>query len=444
MKKESEIQKKKTASLKESLKEGAAANIPVYINDTFIPQLALALKATSFQIGLISAISGLVGPFGQYFGERLMENKTRKQIVSSSVILEILFFIPIAILGYLSFIGFFREYLIYGLIFSYSLLIIFHNLHHPAWFSWMGDLVPEKERGKFFSTRYRIARVTSLIVILFGFMLDAIESEGLVLLGFSSLFIIAAIFRSISLHYMNKQYEPKLKLRKNYYFSIGSFIKRFDEVGKFAFYHALFNGAVMIASPFFAVHMRENLDFSYLTITVISLSQSVFYIIFAPIAGRFSDKYGNVRLFYIGSLLLTLNPLLWIFIKSPIALVFIPQLIVGIANAALAISVTNFMYNMVSKQRRALCISYVNIMTGVAIFFGALLGGLLMNGLTVGFMQPIIVVFLVSTILRFAISFGYISKIKEQEKVKPVPKISVEHPLRTVKHELEWLKHLYR
>ena len=49
----------------------------------------------------------------------------------------------------------------------------------------------------------------------------------------------------------------------------------------------------MIASPFFAVYMLEELKFSYYMYIAVILSSSIFYLLFLPLAGKFSDKYGN-------------------------------------------------------------------------------------------------------------------------------------------------------
>ena len=60
------------------------------------------------------------------------------------------------------------------------LLIVFYCLQigvgaiaGPAWFSWMGDLVPKEKRGKYFGKRNRILQAVTIITMLTaGFLLD--------------------------------------------------------------------------------------------------------------------------------------------------------------------------------------------------------------------------------------------------------------------------------
>ncbi len=375
-----------------------------------------------------------------------MEYFPRKKAVLLLTAVQTLLFIPLALLGYFSWKGYLHANTIYVLIACYTILAIFAGLVYPLWFSWMGDLVPEHQRGIYFGKRHRVGAIAGLLVVVLGLGLDILDTHGLALLGFSALFLIAGVCAACSYFLLKKQYAPPFKLAKGYYFSLFSFLKRFDTVGKFAVYNALFNAAIMIASPFFAVYMRQDLGFNYLTITIVSLSSTIFYILFMPYVGKFSDRYGNVKLFFIGASLLSINPLLWIFIKQPVLLIFIPQVLVGLANAALMIAVTNFTYNMVSPEHRALCISYLNVLTGFGVFIGSLVGGLIISTSTFTFMRPILLVFLISGILRLIVAFGCIAGLREEEKVKQLPSTqpSFTHPFRTLRTELDLLKHLYK
>jgi len=445
MKKEADKQNnsKNNKALSISLKEGAITSIQSNIDATYIPQYTLALNGTSFHVGILSAISGLLNPLASLLGDKLMESKKRKKIVLFSAILQILLFAGIAALGYLMYHNYFKQYLIYALIILYSLLWFIAGIGYPAWFSWIGDLTEKIERGKYFGRRNKILTLVGILLIPVGFILDYFETKGILLLAFSALFLIASLTRTISVYLLIKQYEPKFKLKKNYYFSMFDFLKRFDDVGKFAVYYALFTLVLMLASPFFAVYMREKLQFNYLEITLISLTSSIFYMIFSPLAGKISDKYGNVILLYLGCILLSLNPLLWIFLKDPISLSLIPQLIVGASNAALAISATNYIFNMSSKDRRALCISYMNILYGIGVFIGSLLGGIMLTIMPAYFANPFMIVFAISSLLRFAVSIFFIKRLKETEdRVKKFPKakISLIHPLRTIHSEINLLR----
>ena len=450
MQQEEETQQKLTLKkhgLQQSIKEGTAASLSGGFGSSYITPFALALNSNSFHIGMISSFSELASPLAQLWGSRLMEHHTRKKIVMTFVFLEALMWIPIMSLAYLFWKGIFPEYLPYALIGFYSLLAIFGGTAVPSWFSWMGDIIPEDKKGKYFSKRNRITGTAGVIAALVSaFLLDIFQTKGLALLGFAILFSLATTFRLISFLYFYNQYAPRFKLKKGYYFSMTDFLKRFDNFGKFAVYKAVLYFSLMIAGPFFAVYMLQDLQFSYTTFMIVSLSSSAFYLLSTPFAGKFSDKFGNKRLFHLANFLFVLTPLFWIFLKNPIALIFTTQLVAGIANAALVIGFTNFTYDAVSQQHRGICTAYTNILVGLGIFLGSLTGGFIIKYLHPSFMHPILFVFLISAGLRLLTGFFFLPSIKEEKRVKRLPplRINLTHPFRTIHAEVGWFRSIFK
>jgi len=277
MKKQSKsIEAQKKEALDISIKEGAAAHISTSTGTSYITPFALAMNASPLQIGFLSSFAGLLNPVAQMFGSKMMEETSRKKLVIKTVLYQALMWIPIAILGLLFWQGIFQQHLVTVLIVLYSLFIIFGGLHTPSWYSWMGDLIPDKKRGRYFAKRNKIAGTAGLIAALIaGLVLDAFKTKGLIFIGFAILFASSFTFRLISHVKLKKQYSPDFKLKKGYYFSFWNFIKTYDNFGKFAVFRATFNFALMIASPFFAVYMLNVLGFSYTTFIIVSLSASI-------------------------------------------------------------------------------------------------------------------------------------------------------------------------
>ncbi len=441
------LQRAKQKALKRSINEGAAASFSLSLIGSFTIPFALLLKANPFQIGLLNSLSGLASPISQLFGSKLMERHSRKKIVMAFVLLQALTFLPIAGLSFLAWKGVLPLALPYLLIALFTLSVSFGGFAFPAWFSWMGDLVPPQHKGKYFSIRTRAADSVGLAAVLISsFVLDAFKTKGLALFGFSVIFFTAFIFRTISYAYFKKQYSPPLKLKKDYYFSFWSFLKRFDNFGKYAVYSFFFYFSMSLASPFFAVYMLQDLQFSYVTFTLVSISGGVFYLLLMPLAGKFSDKFGNVKLFYIGTFAFAITPILWVLLKSPLSLIFIPQLIAGIGNAALIISFTNFTYDSVSQQKRGICAAYTNLLVGLGIFLGSIIGGAIIKFAPINFMNPILFVFIISAALRFLSGAIFIPFIKDERKIKKLPPIqlNIAHPLRSVQGEVHWFKAVFR
>lgn len=413
----------KQKALKISIEEGAASSFGNDLGNSLITPLATEIGASALHIGLINSFSGLVSPLAQIKGDRLMEKYSRKKIVTLNVLRQALTWLPIAAIGILYSLNIIRGYLPWVLIILYALLSNFGGLANAPWFSWMGDLVKKDERGKYFGKRNLYIGISSTVaLILGGLILNYSKSIGFVFIGFGFLFVLSFLFRFISFIYLKKQYEPKFKLSKKSYFSFFAFIKRYDNFGKFAVYQAFFNFALMIASPFFAFYMLKNLGYEnkYFLYMIVSLSSTFFYLVFTPLAGKFSDKYGNLRLMWISNICFTLNPILWIFVKTPLMIIFIPQLVSGIANAALSISVSNYVYDSTSREKAGICVAYTNLLIGIGTFLGSIVGGVLISYVSLSWASSFFFLFAIAAILRLSVALFFLPKIKEVKRVSRI------------------------
>jgi MFS family permease len=416
----SEAEKKKT-SLVTSIKEGSAAGAASDLGSSLITPLATELGANALHIGFLNALSGISSPLSMIKGDRLMEKSSRKSIVTRYVLWQALMWIPIALLGLLYYKHILTGFLPWALVILYTILISFGGIAHPAWFSWMGDIVDEKTKGKYFSKRNVITGTIGVIAMLLGgWALKYFKSVGMVFIGFGILFFFCLIFRLISRSYLKKIYEPKFKLEKKDYFSFWAFLKRYDDFGKFAVYQAFFNFAIMIASPFFAFYMLKNLGFesNYLMYMIVNFAGTAFYLLFTPLVGRFSDKYGNLGLMYVSNILFALNPIIWIFVKTPLTIIFIPQVVSGLANAAMTIGITNYTYDGVSPPKRGLCTAYTNLLIGLGTLVGSLIGGYLIRTLHSSAMNSFFIVFIIAAAARLLVGLFFLPQLKEMRKVR--------------------------
>lgn len=423
MKSEKE-EKEKTMKL--SVREGSSASVMTGLGDYFIvPFATKVLNASSFQIGALSGLSSFLPPLFQIMGSKLIERHSRKKIIITFVTLQALMWIPILLLSLLLWKNLFVAYLPTILIIFYTIYAIFGAIAGPAWFSLMGDIVPDDKRGKYFGNRHKITNTVLIIsTILGGFLLDYFTTRGLILIGFSIFFFLACVFRLISAGLFNKHYEPKLKLEKDYYFTLLQFIKKAPSTnfGKFVIFVSLFYIGVMVGGPFISVYMLKSLNLSFTTYMIINMSASVATLLFMPIWGRFADKYGNRQLLKIGSFLVGIMPVLWIFSGNPIYLIFVPQLVSGVGWAAFNLGASNFIYDSVSQSKRALCVTYYNILVGVGILLGSFAGGLLAKYISLGFINTFFILFLISGILRLGSAWIMLKRIEEIRGVKKVSK----------------------
>ena len=412
------LEKEKTMKL--SIKEGCSASVMSGMGTDYISPFLLALNASNSQIGLLSSIPGLISPLSQIFGSKLMEKYSRKKIVFLSVVLQSLMWIPILSLALLLWKNLFVEYLPITLIIFYTLFSVFGSIGGPAWFSMLGDIVPDKIRGKYFSKRGRICGIIALLsTISAAFLLDIFKTHGYVLFGFALIFSIACIFRLISSYYFKQHYDPKFKLDDGYYFSLWQFIKKApsNNFGKFSLFVSLFYVGVMISSPFFGAYMLRDLHFSYTTYMLVNISATIFSLLAMPFVGKISDKYGNRMLYKIGAIMVGIVPILWIFSPSAVYIILVPQLVSGIGWAAFNLATSNFIYDSVTIQRRGICVAYYNVVVGVGVFIGATIGGLMADSLAVHFMNNLLFIFVISGVARLIAISIMIPRIREVRNI---------------------------
>ncbi|MBS3100046.1 MFS transporter [Candidatus Pacearchaeota archaeon] len=399
-----------------SIIEGASASVMSGAGDSYITPYAIELQANNFQVGLLSSLGGFIGPISQIFGSKLMEKYPRKRIVVTAVIFQASMWIALLSLGFIFLKHGKTEYLIPLLICAYVLYALFGSFGGPAWFSLMGDAVPQKIRGKYFSKRNRVSGIVSIAAASIAAILLYYTKEwGLIIYGFIILFAISAVFRYISAYFLSRHYVPKIKLEKGYYFSFWQFIKKApsNNFGRFTLYIVAITLSVNIAGPFFAVYMWNDLQLNPLWFTAVNLSATIFSIIFIPFWGKFADRYGNREMLKIGSVFISILPALWLFSKSPIYLILVPQLISGIGWAAFNLAASNFIYDAVTVPRRGIVVAYYSILNGAGVFIGAALGGIIAQYSSIQFMNVFLFIFLISAIARGVFSLLFIPHIKE-------------------------------
>lgn len=408
-----------------SIKDGVAWSVNEALGAYYVAPFAIALGASEAQIGLLTSVPNLAANLSQLATPRLMEGRSRKKLVTEFVLLQALMWLPMSTLAMLAFLTGIRGiYLPFAVMVFYAAYLTLGALNGPAWASWIGDLVPEEERGSFFGRRNRIIGFANLISFMIaGIFLDFSRRLGVVFLGFSLLFLGAMIARMISRYFLLKHHEPEFEEKEEYHFGFFEFLRKIwkrerrpNRFGRFALYTALMAFATNIAAPFFAVYMLRDLKFSYITYVAIVLSSSSVRLLSMVWWGRFSDRYGRLQTLRIGGLLIPWVPILWLLTTNPVHLSII-EMFGGFAWAAFDLASFTFVYDIVSRERRGICFSYFNVLNGVGIFTGATLGGLLATRLSLGF-GPILSVFLLSGILRLAVSLLLLPHLSEVRKAK--------------------------
>lgn len=415
------VKELKHKARRKSIKEGLFATIQTSLGTNYISPFAIAINASSSMVALLGSISGLLLPLGELFGSRLIEKNSRKTVVLKTIFFEALMWIPFIILGFLFYTGIGLDLLPILLIISFAIQILIRGIAGPAWFSWMGDIVDEEYRGRWFSKRNLLfGFITIILAIISSFFLDYFKQNNWTMFGFIILFLLAMFGRLMSWNSFKTQYEPKIKLKKGYYFSFWNFLSKSTKTnfGKFTLYRFFLAFSSAIFAPLVPVYLLRNLNFSYTTFMIVVMAGTLFSLAVIELWGKFADRYGNYKAIVISSFFIPAIPILWIMYESPLYLALIPSLIGGIAWAGFNLASGNFIYDNVGQEKRGLAVSYYSMIIGVGVFLGAGLGAILIKYLNTTFIEPIILIFIISGILRMLAVMIFLPKIKEVRKMK--------------------------
>ena len=394
----------------------------------YITPFALAIGKNNpninFFIGILNSLPSLIGSLSQLYTSKIINSYKRKSIISLGIIVQSLMWLLVIFSGAMFFLfNFNSNFSLTSLIVFYTLLASFGTFVVPIWTSLMKDIVIN-ERGDYFGKRNRIVGLISLLVALIaGFVLDYFE-KSYVFIGFFILFFTAFVFRLISGILFLYYYEPKFKFEKSNYFSFLTFLKKYPESNftKFSVFVSLFMFAVYVSSPFFTVYMLEDLGFSYIEWTIITITGTLSTILFMPFWGRFIDNYGSLKTLKITGVFIPVIPLIWLltyFLESWHLIVFLilVETFAGIFWAGFSLSYSNFIYDAVTREKTHLCSAYFNILNGFGIFLGSILGGIILSLNIKFYFNTIFLLFILSAIARFFIYLIMIPKIKEVRNV---------------------------
>lgn len=414
-------------SLRHSLKDAAAFATMTGIGETYFSAFALFLRASTPQIGLLASLPPLLASFVQLFSAWLGRlTGRRKAIVLAGASLQGLTLLPVAILPIL-----FSDYGVPLLIASIVIYQCGAHLSTPQWGSMMGDIVPVRRRGRFFARRTRIVSLMTFVsLIVGGLALQFFASRGQTVFGFLFIFTIAMLARMVSVYHLSKMHDPPGHVAALEIPLGAGWWQRLHQSNfvRFSVFFALMQFAVAIASPFFTVYMLRDLEFSYLAFMG-NTGMSIF-VQFLTLNqwGRISDIFGNRRILATTGVLVPLMPLMWIF-SSNYAYLLCVQALSGLTWAGFTLSASNFLYDLISRDKRATFLAIHNVLASSGIFCGAMLGGYLgavlptrieWFGNTFSWLSPLLGVFLVSTIARSAIVIVLLPKIREVRKVRPI------------------------
>ncbi|MBI4282719.1 MAG: MFS transporter [Chloroflexi bacterium] len=287
----------------------------------------------------------------------------------------------------------------------------------PVRTTWMVSLTHADNRGKYLGLRLSI-NTASYIVSFYamGYLLQRF-SDGRALIGFAVVFAVALVATLLSFFVYTRISEPPHVEQEDESFRFIDFLRETQtrNLGRFVLYTSLFTFTVFLAAPFFAVYMLNELRFDYMTFAVISSSELIARTLTMPIWGHCVNRFGNLRLVRIASLLIPLVPLLWLVSSNLVYLVLV-QVFSGVVWAGFDLCTPNFIFQTVSPKKRLKYIVFHKALSMAAMSLGGLTAVLLLSHVNPLFGSPVLAMFLLSGVLRFVVAATMLPRVRDLRK----------------------------
>ena len=414
-------------SLQHSVRDGVYFSAMIGSAESYFAAFAIFLKASAAQIGVLAALPPLLASFSQllsaWLGRKLGQ---RKGIIVFGALLQASILIPLAVLPLA-----FPQYAVPLLILCTVVYFIGPNLGAPQWGSLMGDLVPESRRGRFFALRTRFSSLANFAALITaGLVLHGFDVIDLTHWGFVCLFVFAALMRVASAWHLSRMLDPpghvavmELPWQREFWRSMHA-----SGLLRFSLFFAGMQLAVAIASPFFALYMLRDLQFSYVAFMFNTAASVCVQFLTLSRWGRLSDLFGNRLILVTTGAIIPFLPALWLVSTEYFYLLGV-QMVSGLVWAGFTLSATNSLFDLTPRDKRATLMAAHNVLAAGGVFAGAVIGGVLgsrlpseitLFGTTMTWLTPLYGVFALSVLCRLLVVVAFLPRLKELRRVRPM------------------------
>lgn len=370
------------SSLKFARWQGAAWAVMFGAGENSFGLFGTFLQAPPLFFGLLAGIPQLVAPVMQVFSANLMDRyPNRKKLVLMSVVGHVVCYAPLALLALSE-----PQWWTYGVLLAVlSLYYVSGHFGSPPWNSFIGDIVPSSRRGEIFAQLGQIAATLTLASMLgtaLVLYLGKQYAPQSIAWFFAGIFVVAGASRCICFFCITRMREPKYVPKPESVFSFWQFISRARESNfvKFVVFVSMLHGTANIAGPYFLPYCRYDLKLESWQWICINSSATLATIVSLMFWGRFADRFGTKRTLAYSSMLIAIQPLLWLVHDHFYYLILI-NTCAGVSWGGFNLATSNYIMEACSPPVRARCFAYFTTLLGLGVFVGSMVGSVLLKAL---------------------------------------------------------------
>ncbi|HOX07900.1 MAG TPA: MFS transporter [Planctomycetota bacterium] len=434
-------------ALRYSFLDGLLTTVTLSLVDTFAIPALISLKAGNLTVAILAGAASLLSGVCQLFSPWLTANATsRRAMVLRGIRSQALACLFLAGAGFLG------DWGIPLAISAYCLYSVSGSVIYGTWASWMSDLVPSSGRSRYFALRSMIyGPVGGAATLGTGLAFRMIwgGSDQAPWTAFAAAFALAALLRFGASLFVARQHEPPARGEKTPAedFSYWQFLSKTGEsnFANFTVLFALLNGGAYLTGPFFTAYVMKDLGcdaFTYATFPICAIVSSMFFVRFWA---RAADRWGNLLVIRVTSVLLALIPLLYLG-NGHVRLwpLYIGWVAGGAVWSGLNLASFNLVMETATPRRRVRCFAYMQATVGIVVAGFMLVWGSLADHLPVFFQHQLQTVFLCSVFLRMLPALGMIFLVRDRHPKPEAGALDLFYELPAVRPTADFLRGLVR
>jgi MFS family permease len=359
--------------------DGLFASISDHFYLGFIPLYALAMGATSAQVGWLTSVANLSGAVSLFPGARLIEKTGRRKpivVISGGVLARLtllaLAFIPLLVDS--------AEMAIFLVVLFEGARAFAASLANPAWTELAADLVPPGQRSRYFGSRNIAMGVAALVIApMAGRLIQLVNQElDAPLPGYQLVFFLAFLFGTLSTLSYQRIVEPPATraVVEHHRGDLRRALKASPLFLGFVASAVIWNLALQVAGPFFSIYLVQELGAGAAMVGLLAAVSSFTSLLGQRFFARLQDRRGALWVQLATGLVIPLAPLAWAFITAPWHVIFI-NTATGFLWAGYNLASFNQLLELTPDEQRARAVALYQTAVFSSAVLGPLVGGYL-------------------------------------------------------------------
>lgn len=350
--------------------DGVLWNVAESFTLAYSALYALALGATTAQVGQLTSFSNLFGAIALLPGARVSEawGQRKRMIVLFSGIGARL---PLLLLALVPFF-FAGPAAVYAVIALLGLRNFTDNFAKPAHTSFVADIVPLRLRGRYFSSRnFAMGVVAFITVPVMGFLIRGFsDTTGYQWAWF--ICFLSAVASAVAFSTIPEPQTKPVETRQSEGDLLREMVKQRPFLA-FALAGLVWSLSVQLAGPFFNVFMLRELQLNAATIGVLTTVTNVTSLIGQRWWGMRYGKLGDMGIFRITGLIIPFMPFIWAVATSAWHVAFI-NLMGGFIWSGYTLAQFNLLLSLTPERGRERYVAVYQTCIFLSAFVAPLLG----------------------------------------------------------------------